>query len=443
MGAQGPFSPRKGVLTQFDALATSVLEVEGNSVQRRKDMNLEQTWLWYGPNDPVSLKDIRQTGATGIVTALYEEPVGEAWTEEAILERKRLIEWDDSQAPAKPTGLTWSVVESIPVHEDIKLGKPSRGGYMEKYRESLRNVGKAGIKTACYHFMPVIDWTRTNLSYELEDGSKALAFNIAEFAAFDVFILQRPGAETDYGREVIEEANGLFQSMTPEQKANLQHTIIAGLPGAEEGYSLEQLRARLDEYKDMTDEEYRENLYYFLEGIVPLAEEADVRLAIHPDDPPIPLLGLPRIVSTERDYELLFKAHDSVYNGFTLCSGSLGARADNELIKIAERFGERLYFAHLRSIQRDNKGSFYEIGHLKGDVDMYGLMVAILKEQKRRLDRDPHAERIPMRPDHGHLILDDLRKKAIPGYSAIGRLKGLAELRGLEMGILKSGVISS
>ena len=352
-------------------------------------MNLEQTWLWYGPNDPVSLKDIRQTGATGIVTALYEEPVGEAWTEEAILERKRLIEWDDSQAPAKPTGLTWSVVESIPVHEDIKLGKPSRGGYMEKYRESLRNVGKAGIKTACYHFMPVIDWTRTNLSYELEDGSKALAFNIAEFAAFDVFILQRPGAEADYGREVIEEANGLFQSMTPEQKVDLQHTIIAGLPGAEEGYSLEQLRARLDEYKDMTDEEYRENLYYFLEGIVPVAEVADVRLAIHPDDPPIPLLGLPRIVSTERDYELLFKAHDSVYNGFTLCSGSLGARADNEVTKMAERFGERLYFAHLRSIQRDNKGSFYEVGHLKGDVDMYGLWWLSLKSKREGLTEIP------------------------------------------------------
>lgn len=404
-------------------------------------MNLEQTWLWYGPNDPVTLKDIRQTGATGIVTALYEEPVGEAWTEEAILERKRLIEWDDSQTPAKPTGLTWSVVESIPVHEDIKLGKPSRDEYIETYSESLRNVGKAGIKTACYHFMPVIDWTRTNLSYELEDGSKALAFNIAEFAAFDVFILQRPGAEPGYSREVIEEASGLFQSMTSEQKAVLQHTIIAGLPGAEEGYSLEQLRARLDEYKDMTDEKYRENLYYFLEGIVPVAEEADVKLAIHPDDPPMPLFGLPRIVSTEMDYELLFKAHDSVYNGFTLCSGSLGARADNDLIKIAERFGERVYFAHLRSIQRDNKGSFYEAGHLKGEVDMYGLMVAILKEQRRRLDRDPHAGRIPMRPDHGHLILDDLRKKTNPGYSAIGRLRGLAELRGLEMGILRSGVL--
>jgi mannonate dehydratase len=400
-------------LIQFDVLAARLLEVEENSVERRKDMNLEQTWLWYGPNDPVTLKDIRQTGATGIVTALYEEPAGEAWTEEAILERKRLIEWDDSQTPAKPTGLTWSVVESIPVHEDIKLGKPSRDEYIETYSESLRNVGKAGIKTACYHFMPVIDWTRTNLSYELEDGSKALAFNIAEFAAFDLFILQRPGAEPDYSREVIEEASGLFQSMTSEQKAVLQHTIIAGLPGAEEGYSLEQLRARLDEYKDMTDEKYRENLYYFLEGIV----------------------------STERDYELLFKAHDSVYNGFTLCSGSLGARPDNDLIKIAERFGERVYFAHLRSIQRDNKGSFYEAGHLKGDVDMYGLMVAILKEQRRRLDRDPDAGRIPMRPDHGHLMLDDLRKKANPGYSAIGRLRGLAELRGLEMGILRSGVL--
>ena len=406
-------------------------------------MNLEQTWRWYGPNDPITLNDIRQAGATGIVTALHEVPIGQVWTEEAILERKRLIELDDSQTPARPTGLAWSVIESIPVHEDIKLGRPSRDEYIEKYKESLRNVGKVGIRTICYNFMPVVDWIRTNLSYELEDGSKALAFNIAESAAFDLFILKRPGAKADYSKEIIEKADELFKSMTTEQKTVLQNNIIAGLPGAQEGYSLEQLRAKLDEYKDMTDEEYRENLYYFLRQIIPVAEEADVKMAIHPDDPPIPLFGLPRIVSTEKDYELMFNAYDSVYNGLTLCSGSLGVRADNDLIKIAERFGDRLHFAHLRSTQRDNKGNFYEASHLKGDVDMYALMLAILKEQKGRLDKDPNAGPIPIRPDHGQLILDDLKKKTNPGYSATGRLKGLAELRGLEMGILKSGVIGT
>jgi mannonate dehydratase len=406
-------------------------------------MNLEQTWRWYGPNDPVTLNDIRQAGATGIVTALHEVPIGEVWTEDAILERKRLVEWDDSKSPAVPTGLTWSVIESIPVHEAIKLGKPARDEYIEKYREGLRNVGRVGIRTVCYNFMPVVDWTRTNLSYELEDGSKALAFNIAEFAAFDLFILKRLGAEADYNKEVIEKADELSRSMTREQKTVLRNNITAGLPGAQQGYSLEQLRAKLDEYRDMTDERYRENLYYFLRLIIPVAEEADVKMAIHPDDPPIPLFGLPRIVSTERDYGLMFNAYDSVYNGFTLCSGSLGVRADNDLLRIAERFGDRLNFAHLRSTQRDDKGNFYETSHLKGDVDMYALMLAILREQKRRLDKDPNAGPIPIRPDHGHLILDDLRKKTNPGYSAIGRLKGLAELRGLEMGILKSGVIDN
>ncbi len=404
-------------------------------------MNLEQTWLWYGPHDPVTLTDIRQAGATGIVTALYEVPVGAVWTEEAILERKGLIEWDARQTPAKHTGLRWSVVEGIPVHEDIKAGKPSRDEYIKRYIESLRNVGKPGIKILCYHFMPVLDWTRTNLAYELEDGSKALAFNIAEFAAFDLFILRRPSAEADYDREVIKRAKELFASMTQVQKTVLRDNIIAGLPGAQKEYSLKQLRARLHEYRDMTDERYRENLYYFLKRIVPVAEEADVKLAVHPDDPPLPLLGLPRVVSTEEDYELLFNAIDSVYNGFTLCSGSLGARADNDLIKIAERFGGRLHFAHLRSVHRDNRGSFYETGHLTGDVDMYGLMVAILKEQKKRLDTGPDTGRIPIRADHGHLILDDLRKETNPGYSAIGRLRGLAELRGLEMGILKGGAV--
>lgn len=404
-------------------------------------MALEQTWRWYGPSDPVTLADIRQAGATGIVTALHEVPIGEVWSEEAILERKKLIEWDETCKPRCPRGLTWSVIESIPVHEDIKQGRSTRDKWIENYKESIRNAGKAGIPVVTYNWMPVVDWTRTNLSLELEDGAKALAFDMVEFAAFDIYILKRKNAEQDYSDEVINLAKNKFGSMNSEQKYILQQNIIAGLPGGQEGYSLEDFAQRLAEYDDINEDKYRENLKYFLEQVVPVAIESGVRLAIHPDDPPIPLFGLPRIVSTEKDLHYITSIVDSVSNGLCICTGSLGVRPDNDLPGIVERLGHRINFLHLRSTQRDSYGSFHEAGHLKGDVDMYSVMVAALKEQKKRESLHRRDSRIPMRADHGHTILDDLNKKTNPGYSAIGLLRGMAELRGLELGIEKSGVV--
>jgi len=403
-------------------------------------LGMEQTWRWYGPNDPVTLTDIRQAGATGIVNALHEIPIGEVWTVEELEKRKRMIEWDYSKNPPRKRGLRWSVIESIPVHEDIKLGKPTRDKWIENYKQSIRNVGWVGIPTVCYNFMPVVDWTRTNLDLELEDGARALAFNYPDFIAFDLFILQRKDAEKEYSEELIEQAKQRFESMSHEQRYVLQKNIIAGLPGGQEGYTLEEFQAKLDEYQEIDKDRYRENLAYFLKEIVPVAEEAGVKLAIHPDDPPIPLFGLPRIVSTEKDLAFILNIYDSVYNGFTMCTGSYGVRPDNDLVGMIERYGNKLNFAHLRSTQRDGKGSFHEAGHLRGDVDMYNVIVAILKEQKKRHSAHRHDEQIPMRADHGHTILDDLKKKTNPGYSAIGLLRGMAELRGLELGILKSGV---
>lgn len=406
-----------------------------------KIMALEQTWRWYGPSDPVTLQDIRQAGATGIVTALHEIPNGEVWSEKALLERKRLIEWDDTKTPAKPRGLTWSVIESIPVHEDIKQARPDRDRLIDNYIESIRNAGKAGIPVLCYNFMPVVDWTRTNLNMELEDGARALCFDMIDFVAFDVFILNREGAKESYDNGLFKKAQHRFESMNGEKRYELERTIIAGLPGAEETYTLDQFREKLAEYKNIDDKTYRENLKYFLERIAPVAEESGVKLAIHPDDPPFSLFGLPRVVSTEKDLEFLMGVYDSVYNGFTLCTGSLGVRADNDLAGMVKRHGAKLNFAHLRSTQRDELNGFHEASHLQGNVDMYGVMLAILKEQRRRqaVYRPDHS--IPMRADHGHTILDDLKKKTNPGYSAIGLLRGMAELRGLEMGIEKSGAI--
>jgi mannonate dehydratase len=403
-------------------------------------MGMEQTWRWYGPNDPVTLTDIRQAGATGIVHALHEIPIGEVWTVEEVEKRKRVIEWDFSKNPPRKRGLTWSVVESIPVHEDIKLGRPTRDKWIEKYKQSVRNVGWVGIGTVCYNFMPVVDWTRTNLEMELEDGARALEFNFPDFVAFDVFMLQRKGAEKEYSEELLEEAKERFESMSHEQRYILQKNIIAGLPGGQEGYTLEQFQAKLDEYNGVTKEIYRENLAYFLKEVIPVAEAAGVKMAIHPDDPPVPLFGLPRIVSTEEDLAWLLNVYDSVYNGYTMCTGSYGVRPDNDIVGMIERWGSKLNFAHLRSTQRDGKGSFHEAGHLRGDVDMYNVIVAILREQKKRHSAHRHDEVIPMRADHGHTILDDLKKKTNPGYSAIGLLRGMAELRGLEMGIVKSGM---
>lgn len=404
-------------------------------------MSMEQTWRWYGPSDPVTLTDIRQAGATGIVNALHEIPIGDVWSIEDLEKRKRLIEWDFSVNPPQKRGLKWSVIESIPVHEDIKLGKPTRDLYIENYKQSLRNAGWVGINTVCYNFMPVVDWTRTNLELKLEDGAKALCFDMLEYIAFDVFMLKRKYAEVQYSDELLDKAKEKFESMSDEQRYVLQKNIIAGLPGGQEGYTIEQFLARLEEYQNMTKEQYRENLEYFLKAIIPVAEESGVRMAIHPDDPPIPLFGLPRIVSTEEDLAFILNIYDSVYNGFTLCTGSYGVRPDNDLVGMVERYGSKLNFAHLRSTQRDGQGSFHEASHLRGDVDMFGIIVAILREQKKRHAANRHDEIIPMRADHGHTILDDLKKKTNPGYSAIGLLRGMAELRGLELGIEKSGII--
>lgn len=404
-------------------------------------MSLEQTWRWYGPKDPVTLSDIRQAGATGIVTALHEIPNGEVWPLDLIEKRKRFIEWDDSRDIPVRRGLTWSVIESIPVHEAIKQGKPDRDLYIDNYIESLVNVGKAGIPVVCYNFMPVVDWTRTDLTFELGDGARALAFNMVDFVAFDVFLLRRPGAENEFSSELIEQAKQRFESMNREQRYMLQKTIIAGLPGAEESYTLEEFQAKLDEYLDIDDNKYRENLAYFLKKVGPVAEKAGVKLAIHPDDPPFPLFGLPRVVSCESDLEYLLGVYDSIYNGFTLCTGSYGVRADNDLVGMVERHGAKLNFAHLRSTQRSLDGSFHEASHLRGDVDMYGVMLAILKEQRKRQAVYRPDDLIPMRADHGHTILDDLTKKTNPGYSAIGLLRGMAELRGLELGIEKSDAL--
>ena len=402
---------------------------------------MEQTWRWYGPTDPVTLTDIRQAGASGIVTALHEVPIGEIWTEIAIAKRKRHIEFNDSVTPPKPRGLVWSVIESIPVHEDIKQGKPTRQKWIGNYKQSIRNAGKLGVPVVTYNWMPVVDWTRTDLSLELDDGARALSFDMSAYIAFDLFMLERDEAEKDYTLEQIEAAKRKFEAMSSEDRYVLEKNIIAGLPGGQQGYSILQFKERLAEYNEIDADTYRQNLKYFLEQIVPVAIESGVRLAIHPDDPPISLFGLPRVVSTEADLQFIVNIIDSIYNGLCVCTGSLAVRPDNDVPGIIERLGSKINFLHLRSTQRNIDGSFHEASHLQGDVDMYNVMVAVLKEQKKRTASNRRDDRIPMRADHGHTILDDLNKKTNPGYSAIGLLRGQAELRGLEMGIERSGVI--
>lgn len=380
-------------------------------------MLMHQTMRWYGPNDEVSLSDIRQSGCAGVVTALHQIPVGEVWPVSAIAERKQLIE---------AAGMSWTVVESLPVSDDIKRQSGDYLRHIENYKESLRNLAAEGIKVITYNFMPVLDWLRTDVYYPKGDGSTMLYFNRLDYLVFDLYLLGRPGAEKEYTEEQVAKAKKRYDSMTGAQRQHLFSNMMLGLPGSDESFTAAQVLTELEKYKGIDTAQLKEHLFYFLQQVVPVAAEAGVKMAIHPDDPPYPVLGLPRIMSTEQDAADLLEAVPSPANGLCFCTGSFGAREDNNVPAMLKRFGDSVHFLHIRNTKRDEEGNFYEADHLGGDTDMYEVIREVLAIQQRR------GLSLPMRPDHGHQMLDDLKKKTYPGYSAIGRLKGLAEIRGVE-----------
>jgi len=389
---------------------------------------LEQTFRWFGPNDDVTLAAIKQTGATGIVTALHDIPCGEIWRQDQILERKKTIE---------AAGLTWSVIESINIHESIKTGAADRDQWIEKYTTSLKNVAACGLKTVCYNFMPVLDWTRTDLDFRLENDASALRYDAIALAAFELFILKRENVEAEFSEAEKRAAESYFNELSPEEKQTLQQTIMAGLPGTDEVFTPDEFKVQLRKYEHVDAVKLKENLAYFLRAIMPAAEAAGIKMCIHPDDPPFPILGLPRVVCNAQDLEYIVNAAPSPSNGITFCTGSLGANKANDLPAMLRQFGPHIHFFHLRNVKRETNGSFYEAEHLDGDNDMAAVMEQVILEQQRRLAEGREDVSIPMRPDHGHKILDDKNYNTYPGYSIIGRLKGLAELRGLELGLRK------
>ena len=392
---------------------------------------MKETWRWFGPDDPVSLQDIAQAGATGIVTALHHLPAGAIWSEREISLRNREILLSKSYINVD---LKWSVVESLPVSEDIKRQSGDWRTHIKNYCISLENLAAAGISTICYNFMPILDWTRTELEWKLPNGATCMRFDLIDFIAFDMFILNRNGACNDYSEDLNLEAKKRFEGMSKEMKENLTSNIVSGLPGAAAKFSLKDVKLHLKKYENITERILRTNFVSFLKEVAPVAHELGLRLCCHPDDPPFPLLGLPRIMSTEKDYKIIMDEIPLKSNGITLCSGSLGVRAENNLIKMMSRLGDRVHFLHLRNVKRESDmvpNSFYEEEHLKGNTDMVSLIRAILEEEKRRRKNKREDWSIPFRPDHGHNILDDLKRKSKPGYPAIGRLKGLAELRGI------------
>ncbi|MBS7563663.1 mannonate dehydratase [Mucilaginibacter sp. Bleaf8] len=391
--------------------------------------NLEQTFRWFGPSDPVTLSAIRQTGATGIVTALHHIPAGEVWTPEEIKKRKAIIE---------AAGLRWSVVESVNIHESIRIASAERDEYIAKYIESLKNLAAEGLSVVCYNFMPVLDWTRTNLDYRLPNNASALRYDAAALAAFDLYILQRPEAHNEFSAEQQQAAKAYFDSLSDDEKDKLTNIIMAGLPGTDEVFTIAEFKEYLKKYEHIDSQVLKQHMAYFLQAIIPDAEKLGIKMCVHPDDPPFSILGLPRVVSTEQDLTDVVNACQSPSNGITFCTGSLGANPSNDLPGMIKRLGQHIHFLHLRNVQREADGSFYEANHLNGSTDMYAVMKNIILEQKKRQDSGRADVAIPMRPDHGHKLLDDYNYDTYPGYSVIGRLKGLAELRGLEMGIKRT-----